>query len=162
MSFPIVSYGITLTEVPDHIALFLEFGNCQLRCKGCHSESLWRPVEKQMTSVDVCSIAKKYKELGANAVVLMGGTTNGVPMSDLGELITMLKNNFGNCIGLFSGLQKLEAHSEFLCDLRWIKVGPYEESLGGLRSPLTNQRFYEIINNVPINKTYLFRRDASV
>lgn len=162
MSFPIVNYGITLTEIPDHIALFLEFGNCNLRCKGCHSENLWEPAEKQMNHTEIYEIVKRYQELGANAIVLMGGTTNGVSMGDLGELITMLKNKFGNCIGLFSGIQKLETHNEFLCDLRWLKVGPYEGLLGGLSSPLTNQRFYEIINNVPINKTYIFRRDASV
>lgn len=162
MSFPIVSYGITLTEIPDHITLFLEFGNCKLKCKGCHSENLWEPVEKQMSYTEIYEIVKRYQGLGANAIVLMGGTTNGVQMGDLGELITMLKNNFGNCVGLFSGLKKLESHNEFLCYLRWLKVGPYEESLGGLSSPLTNQRFYEIINNVPVDKTYLFRRDASV
>lgn len=162
MSFPIVNYGITLAEIPDRITLFIEFGNCKLKCKGCHSENLWEPVEKQMNYTDIYEIVKRYQGLGANAIVIMGGTTNGVPMSDLGELITMLNNNFGNCIGLFSGLQRLEIHNEFLCDLRWLKVGPYEEPLGGLSSPLTNQRFYEIINDVPIDKTYLFRRDASV
>ena len=115
-----------------------------------------------MSSADIYCIAKKYKELGANAMVLMGGTTNGISGNQLEELIGILRDTFGNSVGLFSGLQPIEEHSRLLYLLRWLKVGPYEESLGGLSSPLTNQRFYEIINNVPVDKTYLFRRDASV
>ena len=62
--FPIVDYGITLTEISDYIALFLEFGNCTARCPGCHSENLWLPVDNPMSMQEVVTIATKYRELG--------------------------------------------------------------------------------------------------
>ena len=160
--FPIVDYGITLTEIPDYIALFLEFGNCTARCPGCHSENLWLPVDNPMSMQEVVTIATKYRELGCNAIVLMGGTTNSIEKSDLRELLSHLKGIFGNCVGLFSGQDAISDHAGFMRHLRWLKVGHYDETKGGLNRPLTNQRFYEIINNRAIDKTYLFRRDASV
>ena len=160
--FLIVDYGVTLTEIPDHITLFLEFGNCMARCPGCHSKNLWLPVDNPMSIQEIIAIATKYRELGCNAVVLMGGTTNDVDKSDLKELLSHLRSIFGNCVGLFSGLNSICDHEGIISYLRWLKVGHYDETKGGLSNPLTNQRFYEILNSRAIDKTYLFRRDANV
>jgi hypothetical protein len=90
------------------------------------------------------------------------GTTNNVDKSDLKELLSHLKSIFGNCVGLFSGLNAMSDHEGIMSYLRWLKVGHYDETKGGLSNPLTNQRFYEILNSRAIDKTYLFRRDANV
>ena len=160
--FPVVDYGVTLTEIPDRITLFLEFGNCMARCHGCHSKNLWLPVDNPMSMQEVVTIATKYRELGCNAIVLMGGTTNGFFRKDLEKLLMKLCGVYGNNVGLFSGHDSLTKHVELMRYLRWLKIGHYNETKGGLSNPLTNQRFYEIINNRAIDKTYLFRRDASV
>ena len=41
----------------------------------------------------------------------------------------------------------------------FIKVGPYVSEFGGLDNPKTNQRFYELRGNVPIDKTILFQKE---
>ena len=33
--------GVTLTELPNEIAVFFEIGNCKQHCEGCHSPELW-------------------------------------------------------------------------------------------------------------------------
>lgn len=160
--FPIVDCGVTLTEIPDHITLFLEFGNCMARCPGCHSKNLWLPVDNPMSVQEIVAIATKYRGLGCNAIVLMGGTTNGLFRKDLEKLLMKLYGVYDNNIGLFSGQDHLTEHTEFIKYLRWLKVGRYDETKGGLSNLLTNQRFYEIIDGRAIDKTYLFRRDVSV
>ena len=99
---PIVDYGITLTEIPDRITLFLEFGNCMAKCPGCHSKNLWLPVDNPISIQEIVTIATRYRELGCNAIVLMEGTTNGIDKSDLRELLSHLRGIFGNCVGLLS------------------------------------------------------------
>ena len=41
----------------------------------------------------------------------------------------------------------------------FIKVGPYISEFGGLNNSKTNQRFYELRGNVPIDKTILFQKE---
>lgn len=42
--------------------------------------------------------------------------------------------------------------------LDYLKVGAYDERLGGLDSPTTNQRFYQVEYGLLEDKTQLFRR----
>ena len=151
-----------LIEIPDHITLFFEMGECTAQCKGCHSPELWNNVELKWTEEEVLNIAKGYKKYGANAVVLMGGTTNGVPKKVLKDIVVKLGNIYNGNIGLYSGVQGIIPHEYLIDSLRWLKVGPYDESKGGLSNSLTNQVFYEIINKVPVDKTQLFRRNVNV
>lgn len=44
----------------------------------------------------------------------------------------------------------------------FIKIGPYIEALGGLKSSTTNQRFYRIENGQMIDCTYLFQAKLGV
>ena len=39
-TYPVVTTGVTLTELPDKISLFIEMGQCYNNCKGCHSDHL--------------------------------------------------------------------------------------------------------------------------
>ncbi len=43
----------------------------------------------------------------------------------------------------------------------FVKVGPYVEALGGLKSPTTNQRFYRREGNIWHDETYRFQRKPS-
>lgn len=159
LEYPLAGYGITLKEIPNKVALFLEFGECRSGCKGCHSSYLMNECE-HVDIEKILLIARESHELGANAVVLMGGTNNGISKKSLVFLIDELKKIFGNNIGLYSGT---DSDNEYLMSsLRWLKVGSYVKSRGGLNNPLTNQRFYEIIDGVPHDKTYVFREDVAI
>lgn len=139
---PVVSTGITLNEVPDKIAYFIELGSCTQRCKGCHSKELWEEVESPTSLEAVLRGAENAIESGANAIVLMGGTCNKMSTPDLLKVLDGLSEIAPTC--LYSGLddEKTNTYIAEHSDITWLKTGSYKEELGGLSSPTTNQRFY--------------------
>ena len=167
---PVVSTGITLNEVPDKIAYFLELGSCTQRCKGCHSKELWEEVKSPMSLEDVLRGAENAIESGANAIVLMGGTCNKMSTPDLLKVLDGLSEIAPTC--LYSGLddEKTNTYIAEHSGITWLKTGSYKEELGGLSSPTTNQRFYrkeyELVSKnhqyayhklVLVDYTYLFQ-----
>lgn len=137
---PIVGRGVTLTEIPDHIAVYFEIGGCYQNCPGCHSPH--HKSEGVLSSIDyLVNYAEDQKVKGANAVVLMGGTTSKyLNKHELAEIIQKLSAILP--VGLYSG----DSRDDFFMNnenLHWYKYGSYVESLGGLTSKDTNQRFYQ-------------------
>lgn len=163
MKLPVVNITISLNEIPDYIAVAIEFGNCKQRCKGCHSP--WNGIclkkDTWMELEDVMYQVNKYVKQGAKAIVLMGGTNNGIPTDDLIKAINILGSYAP--IGIYSGLEDnadihklLKTHTK----LQWLKTGSYKAKLGGLDSPTTNQKFWEYNHDLMewIDRTYLFQQ----
>ena len=139
---PVVSTGVTLNEVPDKVAFFIELGSCTQRCKGCHSKELWEEV-KEPTPLDaLLAEADQAIEKGANAIVLMGGTCNGLSIENLLVILQSLSELAPTCLYSGSDDKSLNHYIAEQTDITWIKTGSYKEELGGLSSPTTNQRFY--------------------
>ena len=67
-------------------------------------------------------------------------------MEDVGEPLTEES---------LSGKSKLPEHFD-VSHFQYIKLGPYIESLGGLKSETTNQRLYHIENGIMEDITYRF------
>ena len=65
-------------------------------------------------------------------------------------------HNLKTC--LYSGFDIIEPFAALLPLLDYLKLGPYDERLGGLDSPTTNQRFFRIEAGELLNQTYLFQR----
>lgn len=142
---PVVSTGITLNEVPDHVAFYFEIGNCTQNCPHCHSPHLTAQQTLAFTSIeDMEYMAEHAAEQGANAIVLMGGTTNGISDDDLITICKRLGYILPVC--LYSGRddEDEDRYIAHAADVRWLKTGSYQEELGGLDSLRTNQRFYEL------------------
>ena len=139
---PVVSTGITMNEVPDKVAFFIELGSCTQKCKGCHSKELWEDVKTPTPLDDILAEAEQAIDKGANAIVLMGGTCNKMSTPDLLKLLDGLSEISPTC--LYSGLDDEETNTYIAehSGITWIKTGSYKEELGGLSSPTTNQRFY--------------------
>ena len=144
--YPISSVGgITLSEVPGKTALVVEFANCQQKCPGCHSMHLWYPGEdlslsEVLTYID-CSLNEDI-----NCILLMGGTTNGIPLSDLKKLVESIYRRFGIPTALYSGLPEEETRMSEMATwygLDHLKTGDYREDRGGLECPKSNQKFYK-------------------
>lgn len=159
---PVYSTGVTMNEVPDHLAFYIEFGNCKQKCKGCHSPHLWESVEKQTDINDLVTAASDAVSKGANAIVLMGGTTNGFPTAHLISLIDKLAEIAPVC--LYSGSDDYELNLLIAMNTRltWLKTGSYQMTKGGLMSAETNQKFLrkENVNLgcvVFIDETYKFK-----
>ena len=167
---PVVSTGITLNEVPDKVAFYVELGECTQHCAGCHSPHLWEPVAHKTTLEDLQAQADEAIDKGANAIVLMGGTTNGLSMDDLIKVIDGLEVIAQTC--LYSGIDDMEVN-RYIAEhshLTWIKTGSYKDELGGITSPTSNQRFfrkeyeyrienftYPKVTSVLVDCTHLFR-----
>ena len=138
---PVYSKGITLNELPEYISVYFEIANCKQRCKGCHS--VWLQENAPYLSIkEILSYAKTQIDRGANAIILMGGTTNGIPTDSLKKLINTLAYYAPVCI--YSGSDNTKADLDLLKNskLKWLKTGSYQELKGGLDVDTTNQRFY--------------------
>lgn len=142
LTFPVANKGVTMSEVPDKIAVFFEIANCKQKCRGCHSPELWKNV-KPMSLDDMYIYAETQVDEGANAIVLLGGSTNDIPFEDYKALIDSLANVAPVCV--YSGSDSESVNDRLFqdTDLTWIKTGSYIKVLGGLNSPKTNQRFYK-------------------
>lgn len=147
MKLPVINISVSLNEIPNHIAVAVELGNCKQKCHGCHSEWLSIPLPKKswMELETLMYQINKQVKRGADAIVLMGGTHNGVSTAELIEAINILSHYAP--IGLYSGLpEKAEVHKRLMSadvKLSWLKVGNYDAKCGDLTSPNTNQHFYQ-------------------
>ena len=145
LKYPVVNTDITFNEVPDKLAYAIELGACRQHCVGCHSPELQEEDVPLTPLLDILEEAQYVIDAGANAIVVMGGTNNKHITDE--SLIALLRALA--CIaptGLYSGSDD-EDHDKMIAvegQCTWLKTGPYVESLGGLESPRTNQRFYRI------------------
>lgn len=158
MKIPIMGKGVTLTEIPNEIAVFFEVGNCRQQCKGCHSPDLWTDWGADWWGVaELLDYIKSQK--GATAVVFMGGTTNYDidPRDYLEKIIAPISKEYA--VGLYHGD---ETYSYDESNLTWLKLGRYDEVKGGLDSPTTNQKFlYKVPNGKWINITSYFTKETN-
>jgi hypothetical protein len=93
----------------------------------------------------IINYVKKQAKLGADCVVIMGGTHNkGMDLKDLRVLIKALSEVLP--VALYSGLPvKALAHVMLtdMAELSYLKMGNYVESKGDLTSETTNQVMLE-------------------
>jgi len=147
-----VNYGVVFQEVPNEITLAINISNCPYKCKGCHSDYLWKNIGNYIDN-DIDKLLNKYDEM-ITCVCFMGGDQE---MEDLIELLKKIKRK-GLKTALYTGADDISVVSSALPYLNFIKIGSYKENLGGLNSKTTNQKFYEVIENNLIDKTYLFQK----
>ena len=144
--YPIFSIGgITLSEIPGKTALVVEFANCQQLCPGCHSKHLWCPGEDLSLSEVLTYIDCSLNE-DVNCILLMGGTTNGITLSDLKKLVESIYRRFSISTAIYSGLPEEETKMDEMATwygLDYLKTGDYREELGGIECPRSNQKFYK-------------------
>lgn len=148
-----IGYSVVFQEVPNEVSLAINISGCPYRCGGCHSEYLWE-YEGNYLCDDVYDLIKQYDGL-ITCVCFMGGDQN---LTDLLYCFNIVKQ-FGLKICLYSGRDdRLSLYPiSHLCD--YLKIGHYDENLGGLNSPTTNQKFYSRIDDNFIDTTYMFQKE---
>ena len=130
-----LGYSIVFQEVPDEVTLAINISGCPHRCEGCHSKYLWE-YEGNYISDDIDNLILKYKGL-ITCVCFMGGDQNQEELLDL--LIKVHQNKLK--AALYTGRDTLQHLGiRILGNLNYCKIGHYDESLGGLDKPTTNQR----------------------
>lgn len=141
------SCQVVFQEVPNEISLAFSISGCSLRCKGCHSSELWNKNNGSILDKSVLIyIIGKYKNL-ISCVLFYGGEWD----DDLPALLDICReHNLKTC--LYTGLDCVNENIKYR--LNYLKTGRWIQELGGLDSPSTNQRFYNLDLDQEITKTF--------
>lgn len=142
---------VVFQEVPDEVSLSFSIAGCPLNCKGCSWKSAINDIPTtELDDKSYKEFLNHYKGL-VSCVLFLGGEW------DKEDLINKLKlaKEEGYKTSLYTGLNFEEVDFSILPFLDFIKVGRYVESLGGLNSKNTNQRFIDLKNNKILNYKFI-------
>ena len=133
------SFDIVFQEVPGEVTLALNITNCPIHCPGCHSKHLWADTGEVLDEDELVRLIDLYRG-EVTCVCFMGGDAEPEYVAQLAKIARAE----GVKTAWYSGKTALP---EWMPVDIWdyIKLGPYVEELGGLRSRTTNQRFYKIV-----------------
>ena len=145
------SYDIVCQEIPDEISLAVNISGCPNRCPGCHSPWLWENEGKEMTPELLSGIIGQYSA-AITCFCFMGGDADP---SEIQRLSHWIKEEYPHMkTAWYSGRESIPDGFDVKC-LDYIKLGPYVESLGGLKSPTTNQALYRVLQDGSLKKCSL-------
>lgn len=134
-----VNFGIVFQEIPDEVTLSINISHCPCHCKGCHSSYLWDDIGDPLNEDTINAFMQKYGD-DITCICMMGGDASP---ADVERLAIFIHSNFsGIKVGWYSGRQTIDkgVNKE---NFDYIKLGPYKENLGALKSSTTNQRLYK-------------------
>ena len=142
------SYDIVCQEIPDEISLAVNISCCPNRCPGCHSPWLWSNEGEDMTEEMLEMLIGKYSP-AVTCFCFMGGDAE--PMEVM-RLAGWIRSRWPHLkTAWYSGKEALPEGFE-TTSMNYIKLGPYIEALGGLKSPDTNQRLFKVSEEGILNR----------
>ena len=134
------SYDIVCQEIPDEISLAVNISCCPNRCPGCHSPWLCEDSGEPLTEDFLTGLIGKYAA-AITCFCFMGGDADP---SEIERLAKWIKAQYPHIkTAWYSGAENI-ANGFDLTSLDYIKIGPYRQELGGLKSLTTNQALYKI------------------
>ena len=145
----VASYDIVFQEIPGEVTLALNLSGCPCHCPGCHSQYLWEDVGEVLDEGLMDGLLARYGSL-ITCVAFMGGDQNPEEVAHWGEYIKGLSLK----TAWYSGRMSFPEKDVF----DYVKLGPYIESLGGLKSTQTNQRLYKRVEESWEDITSVFWR----
>lgn len=150
----LASINIVFQEVPDEISLALSFSGCKNNCHNCHSAYLKDDIGDEIDAHILRDIiVSKIEKEPITCILFFGGDHEPHILVDT---IKLLKAEHPYLkYALYSGQTIIDDELSGILD--YIKLGPYIEEFGGLRSKTTNQRMYKNTPNGLIDITYRFR-----
>ncbi len=134
-----VNTGVVFQEIPDEVTLAVNISNCPCRCPGCHSHFLWTDVGTPLTPLVLDNFVGEYGK-DITCICFMGGDAEPEYVNTLAKYLHQEHPNLK--VGWYSGRVRIPAVVN-KSDFDYIKVGPYIEHLGCLKSRTTNQRLYK-------------------
>lgn len=139
-----VSYDIVFSEIPGEVTLAVNLSNCPNRCRGCHSPHLWEDTGEPLTEDNLGVLLRQYGA-AVTCVCFMGGDAEPMAVAALARFTAAYGRAAGHPLktAWYSGRADLPKGFP-ATDFQYIKLGPYIEALGGLKSPTTNQRLYRM------------------
>lgn len=134
-------YDIVFQEIPDEITLAINLSNCPNGCKGCHSAHLMQDIGAPLDEAALCELLRLYGH-SITCVCFMGGDNDPEEVARLAEFLRTQQTAEVK-VGWYSGKERLPRDFP-LHRFRYVKLGPFRQEAGGLRSRTTNQRLYKI------------------
>lgn len=134
-----VNTGIVFQEIPDEVTLSINISRCPCRCPGCHSQYLWQDIGTPLTPMVMDSLIRDYGT-DITCICLMGGDAEPAYVNMLARHIHREHPTLK--VAWYSGRSRIPS-SVTRADFDYIKLGPYIEHLGCLKSRTTNQRLYK-------------------
>lgn len=126
------------SEVPGEISLGISISGCQVHCRGCHSRELWEDKGSPLTIAELQSLLSKHQ--GITCLCLLGGEHDIDALTELFQYAHKRVRTAWYC-----GLDMIPKDKlGILQYLDFVKIGHYDQDLGALGSPLTNQKFYKV------------------
>ena len=141
---------VTFSEVPDEITLCINITGCKIGCKNCHSSYLAEDIGEELTLDKIYKLIDNNE--GITCICFMGGDSSP---KEIDMFARCIKDLYDIKVAWYSGRQELSKEID-LQNFDAIKLGGYNESLGPLNCPTTNQRFYKIEENKLVDITNLF------
>ena len=155
---------VVFQEIPDETTLAINISNCPCHCKGCHSSYLAGDIGEDLDEDSLVDMMLSNK--GITCVAFMGGDSSPEYVNWLAGIIRSMYTNEldkGSWVDVriawYSGRQELSPAIE-LKNFNYIKLGPYIEELGGLKSNNTNQKLYKIVDGEMIDITSRFWKNV--
>lgn len=146
------SYDIVCQEIPDEITLAVNISCCPNRCPGCHSPWLWSDEGKVMDEELLASLIGRYSA-AITCFCFMGGDAEPMEVQRLADWIRQTYPQLKTA--WYSGKETLPDGFD-VRSLDYLKLGPYIEELGGLKSPTTNQMLFRIHPDGHNERIYLY------
>lgn len=151
-----LGYSIVFQEVPDEVTLAINISGCPHKCVGCHSKYLWEYKGNYIFD-DLDNLIKKYKGL-ITCICFMGGDQNITELINL----SFIAKQHGLKVALYSGHDDGTYFYPWCKWFDYIKVGHYDQNLGGLEQKTTNQRMYKHTNGEWEDITYRFWKEDKI
>ncbi len=142
----VASFDIVFQEIPGEVTLALNLSNCPCHCPGCHSPHLAEDIGEPLMADLLDGLMARYGSM-ITCVAFMGGDSDPDEVARWAEYVRPLKTAW------YSGRTSFPRNPRAL---DYLKLGPYIESLGGLKSPTTNQRLYKREDDKWIDITSVF------
>ena len=144
----VASFDVVFQEIPGEVTLALNLSGCPCHCPGCHSPHLWEDIGEELNEALIDDLTERYKGL-ITCVAFMGGDQDPAYVARMAAHISGLKTAW------YSGRVKMPGTDS---PFTYVKVGPYIEALGGLKSEKTNQRLYKKTDEKWVDITSSFWR----
>ena len=119
-----VNTGVVFQEIPDEVTLAINISNCPCHCPGCHSHYLWDDIGMPLDTDAIDAFIERY-----------GDDITCLSFQYIHETYPQFK------VAWYSGRLRVSSAVN-KADFDYLKVGPYIQHLGPLKSPTTNQRLY--------------------
>lgn len=148
------NFDIVFQEIPDETTLAVNITGCPFRCPGCHSPHLREDIGEPLDEEALLSMLRRYGS-GVTCICIMGGDAHP---DEVQTIAGHIKRDLGYRSAWYSGAESV-AECIDTRNFDYIKIGPYKEEAGGLKSGTTNQRLYKVEENgALVDITYKFAR----